>query len=124
MKFERNDTQILTAEQFADQFGEYPVDKNDPENSMTAVYFSVPADFSAKAKAAMDYFDGTAFIFEYKDRLVVTDESLYLTDHGDGTHDNPFGFPRWEGDSWEDLEGWLELVYQDGAEEGFIEAIG
>ena len=124
MKFERTDVQTLTAEQFAEQFGECPVDKNDPENSMTAVYFSVPTAFSAKAKATMDYFDDSAFIFEYKDHLVVTDESLYLTMHGNGTYEAPSGCPRAGFDSWEDLESWLERVYQDLVDDGIIEAIG
>lgn len=35
-------------------------------------------------RLATVYFRGSAFIFEYKDRLVVTDESLCLTEHGDG----------------------------------------
>ena len=123
MKFERADSQTLTAEQFAEKYGEYPVDRNDPEGGMAAIYYTVPAGFSAKAKAAMDYLDGSAFIFEYKGRLVVTDEGLYLTTHGDGSKETPMGFPRTECDSWDEIEKWLELVYQEGIEEGFIEPV-
>ena len=122
MKFEREDANTYTAEQFAHRFGEYPVDKNDPENAITAIYYEVPTGFSAKAKAAMDYLDDTAFIFEYNGKLVVTDESLYLTEHGDGQNE-AMGFPRDVFDSWEDLEEWLKLVYQDGVEEGWIEPV-
>ena len=123
MKYERIDAQTMTAEQFADQFGEYPVDKNDPENALTAIYYSVPTGFSAKAKAVMDYLDDTAWIFEYKGKLIMTDESLYLTEHGDGSREAPHGFPRDVFDSWEDMEEWLELTYQDGIDEGYIEPV-
>ena len=122
MKYERIDAQTMTAEQFAATYGEAPIDKNDPENAMTAIFYDLPANFSDKAKAAWDYLDGAAFIFEYKDQLVMTDESLYLTEHGNGTHETPHGFPRDVFDSWEEMEKWLELVYQEGIEEGFITA--
>ena len=123
MKFQRTDAQTLTAGQFQKLYGEAPVDKNDPDMAMTAIYYTVPDGFSKKAHAAMDYLDGCGFIFEYKDRLVVTDESLYLTMHGDGTHENPIGCDRCTCDSWEELEEWMELVYQDALDEGFIEPV-
>ena len=123
MKFERIDAQPMTAERFADKFGEYPVDKNDPEAAMTAIYYSVPTGFSPKAKAVMDYLDDTAWIFEYKDQLIVTDESLYLTSHGDGTSEAPLGGPRFVCDSWEELEELLELTYQDLVENEVIAPI-
>ena len=123
MKFNRTDAQTLTAAQFTATYGEAPVDKNDPESAMTAIFYTVPTDMSAKAQAAMDYLDGTAFIFEYKDQLIVTDESLYLTDHGNGTHEAPMGGPRWECDSWEELEEILELTYQDLVDEEMIEPV-
>ena len=123
MKFNRTDAQTLTAAQFTATYGEAPVDKNDPEAANTAVFYSVPVEFSAKAKAVMDYFDDTAFIFEYADKLVVTDESLYLTNHGDGTMDAPMGGPRAEFDSWEEMEEWLDGTYQELVDEDFIEPI-
>ena len=103
MKFERIVAQTMTAEQFADKFREYPVDKNNPENELTAIYYSVPTEFSPKAKAVMDYLDDTAWIFEYKGKLVMTDEGLYLTDFGDGRI-KAWGGPRAEFDSWEEME--------------------
>ena len=118
--FKRIDSQVMTAEQFKDVYGEHPVDKNDPEAAATAIYYSVPTEFSDKAKAAMEYLDDTAWIFEYKGKLVMTDESLYLTEHGDGSRENPHGFPRAEFDSWEAMEEWLELVYRDLVDENII----
>ena len=123
MKFQRADAQTLAADQFAERFGEYPVDRNNPGNAETAVYYSVPTGFNAKAKAAMEYLDDTGFIFEYDGKLVVTDESLYLTSHGDGSRENPIGGERWSGGSWDELEEWLELVYQDGVDDGWIEPV-
>ena len=80
----------------------------------------MPSGFSDKAKSCWEYFIGSAFIFEYKDRLVVTDEGLYLSSHGDGSHDAPIGGPRWECDSWDELEQILENTYDDLAEDGEI----
>lgn len=47
------------------------------------------------------------FLYAYKGKFVVTDESLDLTEAGDGTPGAPFGAPRWTGESMEDLEQWL-----------------
>ena len=121
--FYREDTRFLTAEEFADTYGEYPVDKNDPEESKTAVFYDTPEGFSRKAKATLDYLDDTAWIFAYKDKLVVTDESLYLTNHGNGTHEAPYGGPRAEFDSWEELEAWLEQVYDENTAVGIMEPV-
>ena len=93
--------------------GEKPVDMNNRESEHTPVELTLPTGLSKKAQACWDYFDSTAFAFEYKGLLVVTDESLYLTAHGDSSHEAPFGFPRWEVDSWEELEQVLEATYDD-----------
>lgn len=113
MKFLRPDTHIL--------HGIRAVDKNDRQNEGTAVELALPSGFSDKAKACWEYFTGSAFIFEYKDRLVVTDEGLYLTGHGDDSHDAPIGGPRWECDYWEKLERILEENYDGLSEEGLLE---
>lgn len=113
LKFLRADNQITFC-------GEKSVDMNDRENEGTAVELTLPTGLSEKAQACWDYFDGTAFAFEYKGRLVVTDESLYLTAHGDGSHEAPFGFPRWEVDSWEELEQALEAIYDDLEADGLL----
>ena len=113
MKFYRPDTHILISD-------DKPVDRNDPTSAETAIEYAVPEGFSDKAKATMDYFEGAGFIYEYKDRLVFTDESLYLTDHGDGSHEAPWGGPRGVYDSWEALERDLEKIYEDlKADENF-----
>ena len=115
MKFLRDDVRVLD--------GLVPVDRNDPASAASAVWLSVPTRFSPKARSVMAYFDYTAFIFEYKGRLVVTDESLWLTDHGDGSMGNPLGCPRFECDSWSELEEWLEAVYVDLLDDGEIEEV-
>ena len=113
MKFMRDDVRITFC-------GEFPIDRNDPEGAKTAVELTLPDRFSEKAHKCWDYFDGTAFLYEYNGRLVVTDESLYLTAHGDGTHEAPFGFPRWECDSWEELERCLEENWDGLLADGLI----
>ena len=112
MNFLTDDILILT--------GLTPIDRNDPESESTAVEYSLPEGFTKKAKDCWAYLDDTAFLFEYKGRLVVTDESLYLTEHGDGTHDAPFGFPRWTVDSWEELEKAMEEAWDDLAENDML----
>lgn len=114
MKFLRADNHVTFC-------GEYPIDMNDHENERTAIELTLPTDLSEKAWKCWDYFDGTAFAYEYKDQLVVTDEGLYLTEHGDGSHEAPFGGPRWVVDSWEELEEALEATYDDLQEDGMIE---
>lgn len=113
MKFLNEHTYIM--------YGLKPIDKNDRKSENTAVELAIPDNFSEKAKTCWRYFDGSAFIFEYKKRLVITDEGLYLTEHGDGTPGNPLGFPRWICDSWEELEKILEETYDDLVEDGMIE---
>lgn len=103
-KYQRDDVWM-----YADQ---RPTDLLDPESELTAIEYSLPESFSEKAKLVWEYLDGAGFIFEYKGRLVITDESLYLTEAGDGIHE-AIGCPRFEADSWEEIERWLELVWED-----------
>lgn len=112
MKYMRPDTHILT--------GLYPTDRNDPATENTATEYALPDGFSAKAKACWDYFEGAAFLFSYKGQLVVTDESLYLTEHGDGSHEAPFGAPRGTFDSWDEVEAFLEEVYDELKEDELL----
>lgn len=113
-KFARRDIQIYNDLQ--------PIDMNDPASASSAIEYSLPTGFSNKAKACWQYFSGCAFLFEYKGTLVVTDESLYLTAHGDGTPEAPIGFPRWECDTWEELEQTLEDTYDELVGYGEVEA--
>lgn len=107
MKYLRPDTRVI---------GLGGIDRNDPEHEREAVELSLPAGFSEKAHACWDYFEGAAFLFEYKDRLVMTDESLYLTDHGDG-YNEPLGYPRGVFETWDEVETWLEEVYDEGIDD-------
>ena len=100
--------------------GEYPIDRNDPHGADNAIEVALPTPFSKKAVACWDYLDGAAFLYLYKGKVVVTDESLYLTPHGDGTHNAPFGAPRWVGEGWEALETWLEESWDELAEAGLV----
>ena len=104
MKFLNEHTRILK--------GIHPVDMNDRMSEGTAVELDLPDNFSDKAKACWNYFEGAAFIFEYDGKLTVTDEGLNLTAHGDGIHE-ALGAPRWICDSWEELEQILEKVYDE-----------
>ena len=106
MKFLRDDNRVTFC-------GEYPVDRNDPDAAEDAIELTLPEGLSEKAKACWDYFDGAAFAYEYKGRLVITDEALELTEAGDRSMGNPWGAPRWTVDSWEELEQILEEVYDE-----------
>ena len=50
------------------------------------------------------------FLYVYKGKFVATDESLELTEYGDGSPEKPFGAPRWTGGSLDELEHWLEQI--------------
>ena len=112
MKYARSDVQIYTDLE--------PIDRNDPESAGTAIEYGLPDGFSGKAKACWNYFSGAAYLFEYKGRLVMTDESLYLTEHGDGSYAAPFGAPRGEFETWEEVETFLEQVYDELLEDDMI----
>lgn len=97
-----------------------PVDRNDPDAAETAIEITLPCTFSDKARDVWDYLDGAAFLYIYKGRLVVTDESLELTEAGDGSRGNPYGCPRWTEDSFEELEKDMEAAYDELKSEGCI----
>lgn len=86
-------------------------DRNDIEAGKEAVGLTLPESFSRAARYAWEYLDGCAFAFEYKGRLVITDESLDLSEAGDGTHGNPYGGPRAIFDNWTEVESWLEEIW-------------
>lgn len=97
-----------------------PIDMNDPTAAMTAVEIRFPDSFSDRAKRVIDYLDGTMFLFSYKGRFVVTDESLYLTEHGDGSHEAPYGGPRYSCSTLDGIEKWLEAVADEYDNDGTI----
>ena len=89
------------------------VDRNDAEAAVTAIELRFPSTFSERAWKVITYFRGAMYLYSYKGKFVVTDESLYLTDHGDGSQEAPYGGPRWIGDSLEELEDWLLRIADD-----------
>jgi hypothetical protein len=86
------------------------IDRNDPEKAKTAIMLEWPETFSDRAKMVIRYFDGTMFPYSYADHIVLTDESLELTAFGDGSPEAPIGFPRYEDNTLEGVEAWLEEV--------------
>lgn len=76
----------------------------------TAEAMDWPEDLSEKAKEALEYLDDTAYLFHYLGKYIITDESLWLTEFGIGTLDSPYGFPRAELSSIEEVGPWLESV--------------
>ena len=119
LKFERDDNEVVIRL----GRGTRPSDANNPEHASTAVELTLPTSFSAEAWACWNYLDGAAFIYEYDGRLVVTDEALDLTAHGDGSRENPIGGPRWVVDSWDELEEKLVETYFCLVEEEEIEPV-
>lgn len=113
MKYLRPDNNIVF-------FGHTPIDMNDRDYEDTAIELTLPDGFSEKAKEAWSYFEGAAFIFEYKGKLVVTDEGLYLTEHGTGEPGSPYGCPRATFRIWYQMEAWLEQVHDELEEDGFF----
>ena len=95
MKFLNEHTHIM--------HGLNPIDVNDRKNENTAIELAIPDNFSGKAKNCWRYFDGSAFVFEYKERLVITDEALC-----------------WICNSWEELEKIFKDTYDDLIEDGIL----
>ena len=89
------------------------IDRNDPRAAVTAIELRFPQTFCKRAWKVIRYFEGTMFLYAYKGKFVVTDESLELTECGDGTMDSPYGAPRWVGDSLGELEQWLLAIADD-----------
>ena len=79
----------------------------------TAVALDWPLNLSEKAQKTLGYLDGAAFLFHYLGRYVITDESLWLTEFGDGTMESPYGFPRADFDTWEEIDPWLASQADD-----------
>ena len=112
MKFWRPDTRI--------HLDQRAIDRDDPQASKNAIEYELPTGFSEKAKRFWEYLEGTAFIFSYKGRLVVTDESLALTDGGDGTWENPIRCIRGSFKNWKALERWLEAECDAAEADGWL----
>ena len=84
----------------------------------TTFALELPRNMRPMARAAFKALDGYGCLFEHKGRLVMTDESGDLEEHGDGTPGNPWGCPRWVGDSFAELEDWLVQCAAEWIAEG------
>lgn len=111
-----------TIEPFKEQINR-AIDRNDPQAAASAIEIRFPATFSFKAWRVIRYFGEAMFLYLYKDKLVVTDEGLELTDYGDGTAEAPYGGPRWVGENLNELELWLESI-ADEYDASEIEILG
>ena len=99
----------------------HPIDRNDYVGAMTAIELHFPDTFSKKAWKVIRYLGDAVFLFAYKCKFVVTDESLYLTEHGDGSRANPYGSPRFVGETLDQVEDWLEAMADDYDECGCMD---
>lgn len=73
-----------------------PSDTDSPESAAMAIELDYPANLSEKAMATLKALEGAEALYYYMEHFVITDEGLDL-DH-----------PRWEGDTLEAMEKWLE----------------
>ena len=93
---------------YEDQTVTPAIDRNDPLGAATAVELRFPRTFSKKAWRVIRYFEGAMYLYSYKGKFVATDESLELTEYGDGSHEAPYGAPRFVCDTLNELEVILE----------------
>ena len=91
-----------------------PVDHNDPHGAEKALQILIPVGFNDRAHAVLKYLVDTATFFYYKEQLVLTDESLALTDYeGPDIYERaPEKYiicvgPRWTGNTMQELEDFL-----------------
>ena len=75
--------------------------------SVEAVNYSVPIDFSSKAKAAWENLPDWACIIEQEGQLIVTNETMDLYSYSEWTSVEPM---PWKVKSWEELEKKLEKL--------------
>ena len=97
--------QIIPCE---DQTENPAIDRNNPLAAATAIELQFPKTFSKKAWRVIRYFEGAMYLYSYKGKFVATDESLELTEYGDGSNETPYGAPRFVCDTLNELEAILE----------------
>ncbi|MBR1689646.1 MAG: hypothetical protein IJ713_02585 [Oscillibacter sp.] len=93
---------------FADQTVNPAIDRNDPQAAATAIELQFPKTFSTKAWRVIRYMEGAMYLYSYKGKFVATDESLELTEYGDGSHEAPYGAPRFVCNTLDEMEETLE----------------
>ena len=96
------------------------IDRNDPQAAATAIELEFPKTFSKKAWRVIRYFEGAMYLYSYKGKFVATDESLELTEYGNGSHEHPYGAPRFVCDTLNELEETLEGLADFYDEDGSI----
>ena len=96
------------------------IDRNDPQAAATAIELEFPKTFSKKAWRVIRYFEGAMYLYAYKGKFVATDESLELTEYGDGLPETPYGAPRFVCDTLNELEETLEGLADFYDEDGGI----
>lgn len=97
--------QIIPCE---DQTTNPAIDRNDPLGAATAIELQFPKTFSKKAWRVIRYFEGAMYLYSYRGKFVATDESLELTEYGDGSNEAPYGAPRFVCDTLNEMEVILE----------------
>lgn len=97
-----------------------PIDRNSNDSAygMTAVPVEWPDDLTRSQEMARAYWEDEAAVFKYMGRYVITDDSGYLTEWGDGTEGKPFGGPMAVLDTEEDVRDWLDDTYREAREDG------
>ena len=73
-----------------------PSDADSPDSVVMAIELDYPANRSEKAMATLKALEGAEALYYYMEHFIITDEGLDLNQ------------PRWEGDTLEAMEEWLE----------------
>lgn len=104
---------------------QFPIDRTNLDGKMGATAEPIDWDdleLSDKAQLGLRYLEGAAFLFKYEGKYVVTDEGGDLKECGDGSRENPYGFPQGEFDSLDEINPWLEEVVDENMD--LIEEMG
>lgn len=89
---------------------DFPNDAENSNDSEAAEEVAWPEGMSQRAMMVLEYFEGTMYLFRYKGKYVITDESGALEESGDGSTGKPIEGPRAIFDSTEEIEPWLESI--------------
>lgn len=90
---------------FMDQSINQAIDRNDSQAAATAIELQFPKTFSRRAWRVIRYMEGAIYLYSYKGKFVATDESLELTEYGDGTSDSPMAVPAGLANHWRNWNG-------------------
>lgn len=79
----------------------FPYDPKDPAAEGSAVAIQWPKDLPIRAQMVIEYFQNAMYLFRYKGKYVLTDESGCLTNYSEGEG------PRAVLDSMTEVADWL-----------------